>query len=212
MAPGPTVLLTDDDSDIRDLLAVALSKSFHVLVAASGVKSLPAATPSPSLFSALILLQNFRTAGVACRAKQDPLERMRSTSKSNGMRGSMSIGVQFCCARFCTLPAEHGRNGMRIERSRIYVAPPDHHMTVGPIGFIGLNRGPKENYTRPAADPQAHVRSSTLVVKTRRMSPSFSRESPAAPRCLGAAGTGRARRQRAPPWASPDTEFGQGLR
>jgi hypothetical protein len=24
----------------------------------------------------------------------------------------------------------------RIERGRIYVAPPDHHMTVGPIGFI----------------------------------------------------------------------------
>lgn len=51
------------------------------------------------------------------------------------------------------LPAEHGRNGMRIERGRIYVAPPDHHMTVGPIGFIGLNQGPKENFTRPAADP-----------------------------------------------------------
>jgi two-component system chemotaxis response regulator CheB len=51
------------------------------------------------------------------------------------------------------LPAEHGRDGMHIERGRIYVAPPDHHMTVGPIGFIGLNRDPKENYTRPAADP-----------------------------------------------------------
>ena len=32
------------------------------------------------------------------------------------------------------LPAEHGRDGTRIERGRIYVAPPDHHMTVGPIG------------------------------------------------------------------------------
>jgi chemotaxis response regulator CheB len=40
------------------------------------------------------------------------------------------------------LPAEHGRNGMRIERGRIYVAPPDHHMTVGPIGFIRLDQGP----------------------------------------------------------------------
>src|SRR6266851_9267216 len=30
------------------------------------------------------------------------------------------------------LRAEHGRNGTRIERGRIYVAPPDHHMTVGP--------------------------------------------------------------------------------
>jgi len=51
------------------------------------------------------------------------------------------------------LPAEHGRNGMRIERGHIYVAPPDHHMTVGPIGFIRLDQGPKENHTRPAADP-----------------------------------------------------------
>ena len=41
------------------------------------------------------------------------------------------------------LPAEHGRNGMRIERGRIYVAPPDHHMTVGPIGFIRLDQGPR---------------------------------------------------------------------
>jgi two-component system, chemotaxis family, protein-glutamate methylesterase/glutaminase len=51
------------------------------------------------------------------------------------------------------LPAEHGRNGMRIARGRIYVAPPDHHMTVGPIGFIRLDQGPKEHHTRPAADP-----------------------------------------------------------
>ncbi len=51
------------------------------------------------------------------------------------------------------LPAEHGRNGTRIECGRIYVAPPDHHMTVGPGGFIQLNHGPAENYTRPAADP-----------------------------------------------------------
>jgi two-component system, chemotaxis family, protein-glutamate methylesterase/glutaminase len=51
------------------------------------------------------------------------------------------------------LPAEHGRNGLRIERGHIYVAPPDHHMTVGPIGFIRLDQGPKEHHTRPAADP-----------------------------------------------------------
>jgi two-component system chemotaxis response regulator CheB len=51
------------------------------------------------------------------------------------------------------LPAEHGRNGTHIECGRIYVAPPDHHMTVGPNGFIQLNHGATENYTRPAADP-----------------------------------------------------------
>ena len=51
------------------------------------------------------------------------------------------------------LPAEHGRNGTHIECGRIYVAPPDHHMTVGPNGVIQLNQDPMENYTRPAADP-----------------------------------------------------------
>jgi two-component system, chemotaxis family, protein-glutamate methylesterase/glutaminase len=51
------------------------------------------------------------------------------------------------------LPAEHQRNGTRMERGRIYVAPPDHHMTVGPTGFIRLDQGRKEKHTRPAADP-----------------------------------------------------------
>src|ERR1700724_1622814 len=51
------------------------------------------------------------------------------------------------------LPAKHGRNGTRIERGRIYVAPPDHHMTPGPIAFIRLDQGHKQHYTRPAADP-----------------------------------------------------------
>src|ERR1700737_896625 len=51
------------------------------------------------------------------------------------------------------LPAEHGRNGMRIERGRIYVAPPDHHMRVGPIGFIRLAQGPKSHTRGPAPHP-----------------------------------------------------------
>src|ERR1700726_988213 len=65
------------------------------------------------------------------------------------------------------LPAEHGRDGTRIECGRIYVAPPDHHMTVGPIGFIRLDQGPKENHTRPAADPlfrsAASIYGSTVI-------------------------------------------------
>ena len=40
-----------------------------------------------------------------------------------------------------------------LSAARIYVAPPDHHMTIGPIGFIRLDQAPKENHTRPAADP-----------------------------------------------------------
>src|ERR1700730_13590444 len=38
------------------------------------------------------------------------------------------------------LPDQHGSNGMRIERGCIYVAPPDPHMPVGPIGFIRLDQ------------------------------------------------------------------------
>src|ERR1700730_1182996 len=51
------------------------------------------------------------------------------------------------------LPAEHGRNGTRIERGRIYVAPPDHHMMFSLSAFKVMDQGPKENYTRPAAGP-----------------------------------------------------------
>src|SRR6202043_4242260 len=36
------------------------------------------------------------------------------------------------------LPAEHGRNGMRIERDPFYVAPLCDHMTVAQIGFIRI--------------------------------------------------------------------------
>jgi two-component system chemotaxis response regulator CheB len=47
----------------------------------------------------------------------------------------------------------HGEDGARVALGRIYVAPPDHHMTIRADGSIGLNRGLKEHFTRPAADP-----------------------------------------------------------
>jgi len=50
------------------------------------------------------------------------------------------------------LPAEHARDGERIEAGRIYIAPPDHHLLVTG-GHIHLSRGPRENGHRPAADP-----------------------------------------------------------
>src|SRR3984893_6911959 len=50
-------------------------------------------------------------------------------------------------------PAEHGRDGTRIERGRIYVAPPAHHMTVGPVGLLRLDQRPKKHHTRRPADP-----------------------------------------------------------
>jgi len=50
------------------------------------------------------------------------------------------------------LPAGHAEDGAEIERGRIYVAPPDHHVLIQP-GFVQVNRGPKENGYRPAIDP-----------------------------------------------------------
>jgi two-component system chemotaxis response regulator CheB len=50
------------------------------------------------------------------------------------------------------LPAAHAEDGAEIERGRIYIAPPDHHLLIQP-GFMRVNRGPKENGYRPAIDP-----------------------------------------------------------
>jgi two-component system chemotaxis response regulator CheB len=50
------------------------------------------------------------------------------------------------------LRAHHAINGETIEHGRIYVAPPDHHLLVE-RGRIRVVRGPKENRSRPAADP-----------------------------------------------------------
>lgn len=48
--------------------------------------------------------------------------------------------------------AAHVTGGERIEHGRIYVAPPDHHMTVED-DILLLDRGAKENHARPAIDP-----------------------------------------------------------
>ena len=50
------------------------------------------------------------------------------------------------------LPAGHVRDGQPIERSSIYVAPPDHHLLIKD-GQMRTVRGPKENGHRPAIDP-----------------------------------------------------------
>ena len=50
------------------------------------------------------------------------------------------------------LPATHAEHGASIERGRIYVAPPDHHLLVKP-GSIAVTQGPRENRQRPAVDP-----------------------------------------------------------
>jgi two-component system chemotaxis response regulator CheB len=50
------------------------------------------------------------------------------------------------------LPAAHAKNGERIRRGRVYVAPPDSHLLIKP-GHVELSRGPTENGFRPALDP-----------------------------------------------------------
>ena len=50
------------------------------------------------------------------------------------------------------LPAVHAEDGEVMEPGHIYVAPPDQHLLVMD-GKLELDRGPRENYTRPAIDP-----------------------------------------------------------
>jgi two-component system, chemotaxis family, protein-glutamate methylesterase/glutaminase len=50
------------------------------------------------------------------------------------------------------LSVSQADDGMPIDPGRIYVAPPDHHLIVQP-GHMHLSKGPRENRSRPAANP-----------------------------------------------------------
>lgn len=50
------------------------------------------------------------------------------------------------------LPVVHASHGETISRGTIYVAPPDRHVLLHDDHLL-LSAGPKENFTRPAADP-----------------------------------------------------------
>ena len=54
--------------------------------------------------------------------------------------------------RSAHMQAVKAEQGMRIEIGQIYVAPPDHHLTVQDSEVV-LTRGPKVNRHRPAIDP-----------------------------------------------------------
>lgn len=58
------------------------------------------------------------------------------------------------------LPASHAEDGAEIDRSHVYIAPPDHHVLIQP-GFMRVNRGPKENGYRPAIDPMFRTAAAT---------------------------------------------------
>ena len=54
-------------------------------------------------------------------------------------------------ARLCPLPVVQATDSEAIQPSRIYVAPPDHHLVVEQ-GHVRVTRGPKENRFRPSVD------------------------------------------------------------
>jgi two-component system chemotaxis response regulator CheB len=60
-------------------------------------------------------------------------------------------GLPGILSRAGPLKAVHPEDGDRIEKGRIYVAPPDFHLLVE-RGRVRLARGPKENRHRPAVD------------------------------------------------------------
>ena len=54
------------------------------------------------------------------------------------------------------VPCEEGKDGMKVEGGKAYLAPGDYHMTfTGMVGDlrIALNKNPPENFCRPAVDP-----------------------------------------------------------
>jgi two-component system chemotaxis response regulator CheB len=60
--------------------------------------------------------------------------------------------LPFILSRRGVLPAAHPEHGEVVRQGRIYIAPPDRHLTVRGE-TIGLSHGPRENGTRPAIDP-----------------------------------------------------------
>lgn len=51
-----------------------------------------------------------------------------------------------------TLPVSHAVQGESIRPGQVYVAPPDHHLTIE-WNRVVLTKGPRENMARPAIDP-----------------------------------------------------------
>src|SRR4028118_2051486 len=50
-----------------------------------------------------------------------------------------------------SLPASHPSDKEKIQKGRIYIAPPDYHLLVN-FGYMRVVRGPQENRFRPAID------------------------------------------------------------
>jgi two-component system chemotaxis response regulator CheB len=66
--------------------------------------------------------------------------------------GAHKSGLPWLLNQKGPLRACHPGDGDPIRAGQIYVAPPDHHLLVD-RGHVRLNRGPRENWARPAVDP-----------------------------------------------------------
>ena len=53
--------------------------------------------------------------------------------------------------RRCRLAVAHARDGDPVRQGKVYVAPPDHHLTLED-GVVRVSRGPRQNRHRPAID------------------------------------------------------------
>jgi two-component system chemotaxis response regulator CheB len=67
------------------------------------------------------------------------------------LRAGFRSSLPEILARCGSLRARHAIHGEAITPGRIYVAPPDMHLTVRP-GYVQVVRGPKENGFRPSVD------------------------------------------------------------
>jgi two-component system chemotaxis response regulator CheB len=66
--------------------------------------------------------------------------------------GDAQSALPSILARSGSLPAAHPRSDTRLQRGMLYIAPPDHHLTVRG-DCVHLSRGPRINGHRPAVDP-----------------------------------------------------------
>lgn len=66
--------------------------------------------------------------------------------------GSVRSVLPRILSRAGSLPAFHATAGQPVLPGRIYVAPPNFHLTIDE-GLISVAGGPKENGSRPAIDP-----------------------------------------------------------
>lgn len=61
-------------------------------------------------------------------------------------------GLPQVLERSCLMPVAFATDAQRVQRGHVYVAPPDHHLTLAD-GELAVARGPRENGFRPAIDP-----------------------------------------------------------